>query len=875
MNFRLLLKKDIFFYGIALVFIIICFNGYLNPNNTRVFGDTYPNNSFKSNNKEFFYYDFNQQLKPTYNAPYRFELDSIKVDLSKKYSAQTAQWLVTFLPFLVSCLLASFLFIEISRNKINGLLVWAFFTFSTFILFVSSIHTNIITGINLFLFYVFLYIRFYKYKAKPLDTATYLLGSAVVVSLSLIFEMRMIIVMIPFFIVQFFIFVKNKIGLTDIKKQIIHFLSTHSLLILIVLLNFLFLLLNFSVFSEQASALVTRSTWGNGFFNIVNTLSISHPFWNNSEPINFVYHFPLLIHSLNILIFALVFVILIKIPRKFKRTEFLFVIPLFFYLILSKQNNPPFVGIFDFLNNFPYFNLSREASKYFYGYILSFSFLILFALDTNLPRISRVKTLIVVLILAVTVNNFYIFSSGAFGRATVDYSESFNILAYNNINDFFEQSLGRENTRVLWLPFKPNLQNYTTKTKHFSLTSLIESYPLGNLNKNVSAYSSQSLNNPNLVKYLSILGIDYVVLPELGNEPIMGNEILLNNPNFDISRVSSELEKQGFDLIKNIDGYQVFELNHNKTTIDIVSSDVNSHYLNIGEIVLKNSSESTGLISEDDLNIVKDINYKLANCNNNSEKGLDFIPENRISLVHEDNLFNLRMSANNGEVPCVFGSFSKSNSEAVFLNIENYLGTKSELRIFNDQTAIMEAMNLMEISNGLIPLSCIRDCNFGFYLYGNNSLETTESIIRANFVSYDKKVIESISDKVANIDIPINELSSTIIKMNDELINAEYIVFPYFYAQGYRLIIDDSKEIVPSINNHNLLIFENFDFKLNPLSKIELLYLPELNIKPELKLTRIINISTVSIFVILLCFKTIRAYAMKRKSNSLNTHENN
>jgi hypothetical protein len=271
---------------LPLLIIAVVFNGYLNPNQFRVFGDMYPHQlTNSSQNFEFFRTDFQEEITPGYFAPFRYQLDFIASKFSSQLNVIQIQWITIFLPFLLSVYLSYFLFYRVAKGSYLGILLWSFYTFSTFVLFTSSIHTDIITGINFFLFWIYLLYVYLDSNKTILNTIFYILCSAVIITIACIFEMRMVIVTVPFFV--FLIAepicsqIKNKIELQNIL--VIHFAIGA-----LILVNFAFIFLNISQILGQISQSTSRSLWGNEYFSLINTLAISHPFWNNSQPNNFI-----------------------------------------------------------------------------------------------------------------------------------------------------------------------------------------------------------------------------------------------------------------------------------------------------------------------------------------------------------------------------------------------------------------------------------------------------------------------------------------------------------------------------------------------------------------------------------------------------------
>src|SRR5689334_141431 len=91
---------------LAPIFLIaIVFNGYLDPWQERVFGDTYPPIIAADTPRyEFFGTNFLEAFSPRFEAPYSYQLGHAKYLLATRdVDPRVIQWLVIFAPFLISC----------------------------------------------------------------------------------------------------------------------------------------------------------------------------------------------------------------------------------------------------------------------------------------------------------------------------------------------------------------------------------------------------------------------------------------------------------------------------------------------------------------------------------------------------------------------------------------------------------------------------------------------------------------------------------------------------------------------------------------------------------------------------------------------------
>ncbi|MHA1678427.1 MAG: glycosyltransferase family 2 protein, partial [Promethearchaeota archaeon] len=623
-------NKKLIYLLLPIIFIIIGFNGYLKAEQTRVFGDTRPNLIITENVQyEYFENDFYNKFTPEFREPYRNQLERIKFFLfEQNFSENFVLWVTTFLPFLVSVYLSYFLFFKLSNKKFLGFLIWLFYTFSTFSLFTSSIHTNILTSINFFLFYIFLHLWYLNNFKNLTKTFLYIFLSIFIISISFIFEMRMMIVTFPFFLFQIIILLLEYKKIFSFKS-FTKYIAVHLFIAVMVCLNFIHIFLNFTEISSQISSIIPLETWGNVYFQLINSLSFYHPFWNGGEAINFIYNIPSSLYLINVA-FIVFTTWLAWRYRKNMKYKMIYLLPLVFFLFLSKQNHAPFENFYDFLYKFPYFNFSREASKYYYGYLLSFSFLSLAAFNGVLKqKINKYIIYFLLLIFLIpTFNNFKLFALGNYGNTTVNYE--YNIKVYDEINNYISKYEKEKEVRVLWLPLKSTLQDNTNNIKHKSFISMLNLYPLENIRKNSRSYLYESLNDEDFVNYLKLMGFQYILIPDINNEKGMLSELKTIYKDFDYNLFIEYVEENlNIEEIKNINNYKIYKFKDYSIDVYIAEEAVNPKYSQIGSINLFNQDEKKIIgdaIDQDDIKI------NFGNCNNNHEEGLDFDPINRMSV---------------------------------------------------------------------------------------------------------------------------------------------------------------------------------------------------------------------------------------------------
>jgi hypothetical protein len=850
-NFFIKYKKYIILF-LPVVIILITFNGFLNPYQIRVFGDTYPETiSHTSSSYEFFKTDFDESITPNYYAPFRYEIDLLRFNLSKTLSSEIVQWISIFLPFLISCYLAYFAFYQFSKKTYLGVLAWSFYLLSTFSLFAASIDTNFITALNLFLFFVYLYDSYFDIKKNIINTIIYILLSTLTIVGALTFEMRMILVTMPFFFIHFIVITLNN---KPTLKKIVFITFINLIVGILVASNFIYLFLNYSSILHEVSLAVSRSTWGNAYFNILNTLTLSHPFWNDSSPVNFIYNIPSIWHLSNIIVIAIILFVTFK--KAGKNFSYLYLFPFLFFLFLSKENNVPFQYVFDYLYKYPYFSFSREASKYYYGFTLSLSFLAI----TSFRSINK-KWLIYgayVSILIPLLCNFIVFSSHVYARTTTQYA--FNTQVYSEINNYID-SINSSNARVLWLPLESSLESNNQLLTQFSYSDIVYGiYPLNDIRKNSRSYLTESLSDTDLQNYLKLMNFKYVIIPNLSNEPDMASQLYILYKNYNqnsfINYVQGELN---LTLIKNIDGYRIYKFNTTPTqNFEIVSTFLNPLYLSSNQIDLNNQVTPNPNITPIPTSSIK---IQLNNCNRNTELGLDFNPNSRMSLVTNTNDFSLKMKANYQEVPCVFAHINTTSTSTLLININKYHGDNTELVLFNKGFPVtVNTQKILSLNQaGYLPIPCSMSCDIAIYLYGDNETEQQNTSFDFSFDSTESNTANIIDNSIYIYKDQITSLKDTKLTLTSNILDSDYLLLLYTYLPGYELKVGN-QYLKPIKNNLNLLIFNinNLNNKSLIFNNSELIYQPEIQVDKSLFLSKLAFIITSILFVMVIIFKLIK-----------------
>ncbi|GAB4149200.1 MAG: hypothetical protein OHK0017_12840 [Patescibacteria group bacterium] len=373
---------------------------------------------------------------------------------------------------------------------------------------------------------------------------------------------------------------------------------------------------------------------------------------------------------------------------------------------------------------------------------------------------------------------------------------------------------------------------------------MVGQYPLNNLRKDDRNFLYYSITDNNFRRYIQMLGVEYIIIPDEKNEKILYDEYKLVYQNFDFNQFRNYLEiNLQLKPYKNIDGYLIYNYRKIPLEFNIVSSLINQKHVNVGEVVVEGSEFKHEDMDLSSVSKIESLDITGSNCNSNEKKGLNFDPADRIQILQKGRQFNLSASAKYEEVPCVFLQFELPEDE-VFLQLRKYEGDPIELVMFD--VGYPEIINIKKVftidqqSIGLIPMSCgIPKCVFGIYLYGDKNLTTKLINFEGEFLTLKQKSTKIIdSQKVYFDNSTVDTLSYTKIDPS-RLVGNDWVMYSYVYDPNYKLVLD-GKVFTPVKNNHNLLMYDLRDFKskINPQVKAYLTYTEENRIRPALILSQ-------------------------------------
>jgi len=292
------------------------------------------------------------------------------------FSYALAERIVFFFPAsLISVFSSFFLIKKILKSEKAAFIGALLYSFNTYFLKIQNSHLTIGVAYALAPFVLLAFINLLE--KKKLKTAIIF---SLLFSLMGYYEMRIVYVLSC---VLFLYFIFHLFSQKISKKDFIIYSKLLLLsLIIIFLLNSFWTLPLLNIPTDVYSSAAERGLFGNNFLDINYALTLFYPFWHKGEIIPFVnQEIPSLMWFLPIFAFSsLLF------WKKNKNVLFFSFISLL-GILLTKQVSPPFSGLYPWLyNNFPGFDLFREASKFFiliafgYSVLLAFIFLTIFNL---------------------------------------------------------------------------------------------------------------------------------------------------------------------------------------------------------------------------------------------------------------------------------------------------------------------------------------------------------------------------------------------------------------------------------------------------------------------------------------------------------------
>lgn len=446
------------------------------------------------NNYSFGYVDFNLSSSLIYLL-----LGLLQQFSSYKFNIK----LVYFFPVVFALPIGTYLLaLKILKNKIASFTATLIFIFNTYFLIGVTGHLTLMAAYS---FTPFLIKSYFDFSNDPkLKNVIFLsLISFLIIS----FEARAAYMAFLLLLIYFlFTILDSKI---QIKIKIKYLLLNCFYAILLILLNFFWIIPLIFTGKLYNNEIFSRGLFGDQYLNISNALTTYHPFWSYKGITIFeVQNIPFYYYFYPFLMFFGYYL-----NRSQKNIKFFLFITVF-GIFLTKQSSEPFGFVYKFLyENFPGFNAFREASKFFYisslGYSILIGYLVAYLVCLKQKIYNFIGLLIVLFVTIVTFTNTAMFINGSVGSLFVSRSipDEYIQLANQiyNQNSYF---------RTLWIPVDSRWSYFDNKNPKISMNNLeslfLDSLKYAGPNQDKTLYLLQQEYSQDLINSLNI---KYIIVP--------------------------------------------------------------------------------------------------------------------------------------------------------------------------------------------------------------------------------------------------------------------------------------------------------------------------------------------------------------------------
>lgn len=653
-----------------------------------------------------------------------------KIGIPYSYSER----MIHMIPAIVILPIGSFLLLNIYTKYVIAIAV------GSAVLFCNTYFLQLLTGdITLATAYAFApLVLFCFIKFENTKEIKYIILSAVFAFIMSSYEPRILLVEMLSISTYYFgkyISTLSKSIFINIRQLILLSLP----FLLFATLNLFWILGLYVSGGDSSNAVLSRSLFGNEFFLLVNSITLSQPFWTGGRPESFVYH-RILINQWIIPILGLLSLIF----NNHKKVTFYFVILVILGVFLGKQVSAPLGVAYPWLySHVPGFNAFREGSKFYLLSALGFAGLTTLLIDcllkSKLNILIKVTTAAVPLVLLSL--NLIPFANNNIGTTT---TPRIIPTAYIKWNQYLESD--KNYSRVLWLPnlsrwadsteIHPNVTAVSlsqTKWNIFDSNSLsnLNSYGVPNQDQITGLYAKSEITN-----LLNDASIKYLVIPirDTQNDDDFFKDYS-DDRNFYVDTVKSI--KGIKEVTEDFNGLKVYENPFYKPYFSTAStlssintfSDLENYQkfqnsiLNQNELHLSLSSEIQN--TDAPLRKIDDLSTGIsrANISNGSfsiKRGLN---KSNINTIYINNsLRNYSYQVQNDSI-----NFSINNNDYLSVNSQPQVGLENDdlSYKFDENQVYYLAMNdnLYEVDKNSSTSRNIGFVDGSLTLYGNQSSE--------------------------------------------------------------------------------------------------------------------------------------------------------
>jgi hypothetical protein len=433
------------------------------------------------------------------------------------FNSNIADTLFIFFPIIFLTPISSYLLIKQILKTKYAFFGSLFFTYSTYLLASNTAgHSFINLAVPFGVFAIYFYTQFIENKK-----INFLILSIITLIICGFFDFRVL------YIFYFIIFLYQIIFLTlNFKNKKIFIKSLKPIFILSISLVFGLLHIVFFIFlpffSSSTNTYLTRSLFGNHFFNILYAFNSMHPFWTNTIPIWFQLQ-PILIPFWILTIISFFSILLVKKERKksIKLNILIFFTITLLGIFLSKQVGAPFSEAYPFLFKFfPGFNAFREATKFFIITTLGISVLLTYSISKISKYISIKKNLQLLFLGLILFLCLFSTIPLLTGEIKTMFVEKEINTDYLILRDYITE----QDTyfRILWVPVSQKIRFYSNLNPNIDLVEIgayklqnkLTGKPIStNFSNSADYYFEHIFNKQNSKKNLEMMSVKYIILP--------------------------------------------------------------------------------------------------------------------------------------------------------------------------------------------------------------------------------------------------------------------------------------------------------------------------------------------------------------------------
>jgi len=297
------------------------------------------------------------------------------------FNSNISDVFLIFSPIIFIGPFASYLLINyLTKSRLAGFVGSLVFCYNTYFLAINSVGHEYLTVSAIFsLLALYFFIRAYEERENVFS-----LISTLFLSLGIFYDYRMVYIVLWVFLIYLLFNIDFPFNLKNEIKKIFRYLFLPG--VILFLINLFWILPIFNSGALNDNMFTDRSLFGDNFFNLIRAISLFHPFWDGSA-IEWFKVQPIPVYFLFIPILSLLGLFL---NRKNKFVIFFGLVGLV-GVFLSKQTAVPLTGVYPWLyEHIPGFKGSfREASKFYFLIIISYSVLIAFFVKSLLDLSKR------------------------------------------------------------------------------------------------------------------------------------------------------------------------------------------------------------------------------------------------------------------------------------------------------------------------------------------------------------------------------------------------------------------------------------------------------------------------------------------------------